>query len=58
MSSYKAPPAWTADITFESWKGETDLWVAVADLKKEQQAPVVTLTLDYKKREVAKELSL
>ena len=34
MSSYKAPPGWTADRTFESWKAEIDLWFAVTDLNE------------------------
>ena len=58
MSSYRAAPAWTADMIFESWKAEIYLWVAVTDLKEEQQAAAVTLTVDYQKGEVAKGLSL
>ena len=57
-TNYKAPPAWPSDMTYESWKTEIDIWMAVTELKAEKQAPAVALTLTDRKREIAKETPL
>ena len=56
--NYKTPPSWTADVSFEAWKTEVDMWDAVSDLANVKKAPALALSLDGGKREVAMAIPL
>ena len=56
--NYKTPPSWTADVSFEAWKTEVDIWDAVSDLANVKKAPALALSLDGGKREVAMAIPL
>ena len=56
--NYKTPPSWTADVSFEAWKTEVDMWDAVSDLANVKKAPALELSLDGGKREVAMAIPL
>ena len=54
----KTPPIWTDDKSFDNWASEIDLWLVVTDLKKEKRAPSIVLSLQGRKRDVAREIPL
>ena len=57
-TSYKVPPGWPDDKTFDQWENEDKMWRCVTDLDAKQQAVAIALTLSGRKREVASEISL
>ncbi len=51
-TGFKAPPVWSDD------KSEVDMWLIITELAKEKQALALTLSLNGRKREVAREVPL
>ena len=56
-TSYRTPPVWNEDRSFEAWKSEIDVWKLVTDLPPGKRAPAVLLSLPHQKKEVALELT-
>ena len=54
----KSPPIWTQEKSCDIWKSEIDLWVVVTDLQKPKRAPAIVLSLQGRKRDVAREIPL
>ena len=50
-STYKNPPKLEADMPYESWKNELEVWQLVTDLDKNKRALAVTLTLTGRAQE-------
>ena len=55
-ASYKNPPRWEDDQSFESWKAEMELWTSLMYLKPEQIGPAVALSLSGYRRSVVMKL--
>ena len=54
----KTPPIWSDDRSFESWKAEIEMWLVITDIQVNKRAPTFVLTLQGRKREVAKQLPI
>ena len=54
----KSPPIWTEEKSYDIWKSEIDLWLVVTDLQKPKRAPAIVLSLQGRKRDVAREIPL
>ena len=54
----KTPPIWSDDRSFESWKAEIEMWLVITDIQVKKRAPTIVLTLQDRKREVAKQVPI
>ena len=54
----KTPPIWSDDRNFESWKAKIEIWLVVTDIQVNKSAPTIVLTLQGRKREVAKQVPI
>ena len=57
-TSYKTPPQWKDEMSFEAWKTEVDVWNAITDLADGNKGPCVALSLGSSKREIAMSIPL
>ena len=57
-TSYKTPPQWKDEMSFEAWKTEVDVWNAITDLADGKKGPCVALSLGSSKREIAMSIPL
>ena len=58
MASYKSPPIWSDEKSYDQWKTEIEAWQVVTELTAAKRAPAVALSLDGQKREVALSIPL
>ena len=54
----KTPPIWSDNRSFESWKAEIEMWLVNTDIQVKKRAPIIVLTLQGRKREVAKQVPI
>ena len=53
MASYKNPPSFNAEGSYDAWRVEVQFWQSITDIAKRQQAAVVALSLPPRYKEVA-----
>ena len=56
--SKKNQPIWSDDKSAESWKAENEMWLVITDIQVKKRAPTIMLTLQCRKREVAKQIPI
>ena len=58
MTSYKNPPKFSAENSYESWVKELKLWAICSKVDKKEQGPAVALTLEGREKEAVLELEI
>ena len=54
----KSPPIWPDDRSFGSWNTEIEMWLVITDIQVDKRAPTIVLTLQGRKREVARQVPI
>lgn len=58
MSSFKNPPAFEENKSYETWKNEIKMWETLTDLPAKNKALAIALTLDGKARNAIMEIEV
>ena len=58
MTSYKVPPKFSDESTYESWRKEVKLWAICSKIDKKELAPALALSLEGRARQAALELDI